>query len=300
MNRNIAIFFLGLALWSQFSSASDSGIFGPPYSSIQIEMSELALSFSDWAEKIDYGVSPNGNVLSMIRIAKKRSNSSEIRANRAKLSKAVYISGATHGNEYLNIEDRLARYFLENRSNLPHFDRFLQNDGVLYVVPIVNPDGYEARTRRNANGVDINRDFPVKKINHSGLTQPESSQLVSFLFQDLKESMAHLVFTLDYHCCKGALIHPWSFNSEPLPDPDFGNYQEVGDKMKSIFGSHYWVGNTEQVLTQPRTGTSKDFFYENFQSLSFTFEGKKYKENENFQKHVEFWENIFEWVVKID
>ncbi|MGB2985855.1 MAG: M14 family zinc carboxypeptidase [Phycisphaerae bacterium] len=30
------------------------------------------------------------------------------------------------------------------------------------VVPVVNPDGYERRKRRNANQVDINRNFPTK------------------------------------------------------------------------------------------------------------------------------------------
>lgn len=30
------------------------------------------------------------------------------------------------------------------------------------IVPIVNPDGYERRKRRNANGVDLNRNFPTK------------------------------------------------------------------------------------------------------------------------------------------
>jgi protein MpaA len=32
---------------------------------------------------------------------------------------------------------------------------------VLIVVPLVNPDGYAVRRRRNANGVDINRNFPT-------------------------------------------------------------------------------------------------------------------------------------------
>jgi len=29
------------------------------------------------------------------------------------------------------------------------------------VVPVVNPDGFESRKRRNANGVDVNRNFPT-------------------------------------------------------------------------------------------------------------------------------------------
>jgi len=31
-----------------------------------------------------------------------------------------------------------------------------------YVIPVVNPDGYEVRKRRNANGVDLNRNFPTR------------------------------------------------------------------------------------------------------------------------------------------
>ena len=30
------------------------------------------------------------------------------------------------------------------------------------IVPVVNPDGYERRRRRNANAVDINRNFPTR------------------------------------------------------------------------------------------------------------------------------------------
>ena len=32
----------------------------------------------------------------------------------------------------------------------------------IVVVPVVNPDGYETRKRRNARGVDVNRNFPTR------------------------------------------------------------------------------------------------------------------------------------------
>jgi protein MpaA len=34
--------------------------------------------------------------------------------------------------------------------------------GCWIIVPVVNPDGYERRRRRNANGVDLNRNFPTR------------------------------------------------------------------------------------------------------------------------------------------
>ncbi|MCP4248129.1 MAG: murein peptide amidase A [bacterium] len=65
------------------------------------------------------------------------------------------IFGGFHGDEPKGVD--LARRLWEYVE---------QGDGAtpqrgLVVVPLVNPDGYERRNRRNARGVDLNRNFPT-------------------------------------------------------------------------------------------------------------------------------------------
>lgn len=53
----------------------------------------------------------------------------------------------------------------------------------VYLMPVANPDGRDMRTRGNADGIDLNRNFPAQnRINNNingsaGLTEPESAIL---------------------------------------------------------------------------------------------------------------------------
>ncbi|HRV69906.1 MAG TPA: DUF2817 domain-containing protein [Marmoricola sp.] len=59
----------------------------------------------------------------------------------------------------------------------------------LWVIPVVNPDGLRARTRRNGRGVDLNRNFPTDWGRSYGQTysgpspasEPETQALMAFL-----------------------------------------------------------------------------------------------------------------------
>ncbi|MGC4109501.1 MAG: DUF2817 domain-containing protein [Nocardioides sp.] len=59
----------------------------------------------------------------------------------------------------------------------------------LWVVPVYNPDGYARHTRRNAHGVDLNRNYPYKWIRQTGnydsgprpRSEPETRAMMAFL-----------------------------------------------------------------------------------------------------------------------
>ncbi|SMF78332.1 M14 family zinc carboxypeptidase [Pseudobacteriovorax antillogorgiicola] len=67
--------------------------------------------------------------------------------------KKVLVLGLMHGDEAEG--GSVARRWMERLVDLTARNQWR-------IVPILNPDGWEAKTRMNANGVDINRNFPSK------------------------------------------------------------------------------------------------------------------------------------------
>ncbi len=72
------------------------------------------------------------------------------------------IDGCIHGNEWEAGEAGLylAEYLLINFDNNATITNVL-NSSEIYIVPLLNPDGRQADTRWNDNGVDLNRNFDV-------------------------------------------------------------------------------------------------------------------------------------------
>ncbi|HET6455901.1 MAG TPA: M14 family zinc carboxypeptidase [Armatimonadota bacterium] len=68
--------------------------------------------------------------------------------------KTVLVMAGVHGDETSGVG--VVRSLVSDVSGLSDLsDRIV-------IMPLVNPDGYEAGTRQNANGIDINRNFPTK------------------------------------------------------------------------------------------------------------------------------------------
>jgi predicted deacylase len=262
---------------------SDSEIRGPQYASIVTELQRLARSYPRLAKAVTYGQSPAGKPLSLIKI-----ENSEV----AKNLPAVYIGGAIHGNEYLNIEDRLPVWFLEQSQVPGSVARFLDAGGAIYIAPILNPDGYDRRRRENNRGIDLNRDFPVKAGNVEGLREVETSSLVTFLAQDLARDGRKLELAWDYHCCIGAVLYPWSFTGPTLPSEDAQRHLDVVEIMLFHLGAQLRHGTTPTILGYSARGTSKDFYYERFGARAFTYEGRRGRENQFFNEHARMWADI--------
>ena len=91
-------------------------------------------------------------------------------------SKRILMWSQMHGNESTTTKALfdLLNTFLENNAKVEN----ILNSCILYIIPILNPDGAEAYTRINANQVDLNRDA-------QDLTQPES-KILKKVFETFK------------------------------------------------------------------------------------------------------------------
>ncbi|MFH1011450.1 MAG: M14 family zinc carboxypeptidase [bacterium] len=120
-----------------------------------------------------------------------------------------YIS-TMHGNEPLGTE--MCMYFIEDLltgyGSDPELTELMENFEI-WLIPMMNPDGNYNSTRYNANGVDLNRDFPDRvddSVNTTAGRQIETAHVMNW-------SWAHnFVLSANFHT--GALVvnYPWDNN----------------------------------------------------------------------------------------
>lgn len=135
------------------------------FAELTLELDRLAAD--PWFTKSSAGQSVAGRDLWLMRI----------RDPRKEPRWTLFIHAQQHGDEPAGKDALL--YLMENI----HRDHGLLPRGVdLWILPLVNPDGAEAGQRRNANGVDLNRDDMT-------LSQPEN-QALHRLFQTLEPHLA--------------------------------------------------------------------------------------------------------------
>ena len=106
----------------------------------------------------------------------------------------VLIIGVFHGDE------PQGKYLIE---------KYIEtNDSNLLFIPCLNPDGLQNNTRTNANGVDLNRNFPTENwgedtsgagnnpSDYYGGSAPASEIETQFLIDTIKKYSPRLILTL--------------------------------------------------------------------------------------------------------
>lgn len=107
----------------------------------------------------------------------------------------IYLVGGIHGDE------------TEGRSALEFFKDTTHAATTIRILRDANPDGTAARRRGNADGVDLNRNWPAANFDprHGGrgpLSEPETLALA----RDLREFRPHLVIVL-HSMDRGPLVN---------------------------------------------------------------------------------------------
>jgi len=280
MTKIFLLLLISSQTFAGFGPLSDSGIRGKAYKEIIKDLKNLESKLPNYVKIIQYGESEKGTPLFVARLGQPRAG-----------AKTVLISGATHGNEYLNIADRLPTFFSKMK-RAKSFKKLVSNK-VIYIVPIFNPDGYTAIRRENSNRKDLNRDFPLMSQNKVRLTQNETKYWVKFLEQQVQKYELDVKLSVDYHCCYGALLFPWAYTRDVKLEPeDLVRHNQLGELMKDEIDNRYVYGSTGDILWYTAAGTSKDYYYDKFKALSVTFEGEFKKENLKYDKHQKWWLRI--------
>jgi carboxypeptidase T len=198
----------------------------------------------------------------------------------------MLVNGAQHAREWIAamvpicVADRVATD--------PKLRAFLDTTE-LWVVPVVNPDGYQyswssdrywRKNRREGHGVDLNRNWGVA-FGGPGSSGERRSQIYRgpYAFSEPEtQALRDLVkresirVHVDFHAYGQLLLHPWSYTAAPANDRD--RYAAIGDKLASAIhaqhGQRYTIKAGAQLYAA--AGTMTDWVYGEGEAVSFTIE----------------------------
>jgi len=227
------------------------------YAQMTAALQTIASTYPDIARLYDLGHSVQGRVLWGLKITDNPDQEED--------EPEVRICGNHHGNEYMGAEMplMLAQYLTDNYDSIPEITDLVDNREI-WIIPMVNPDGHEAGSRGNANGVDLNRDYGYMWESGWGspgpFSQPETKAMRA-------NAMDHnYVLSLSYHTSGNIVNYVWNYKHMSVPDV------AVAVQLSNDFASHngYWV--TDGYDWYQTRGDCNDFSYGCRGDLDWTIE----------------------------
>jgi carboxypeptidase D len=130
--------------------------------------------------------------------------------------------GNMHGDEVLGRELllQLISFLCENYGKSELVTRLVDLTRI-HIVPTMNPDGYELKTRSNKNNIDLNRNFPsIFSQTLDDKMQPETSSIIKW------SQLYPFVLSANFHSGSLVVNYPYDDNKEskitnsPTPDDE--------------------------------------------------------------------------------
>uniref|UniRef100_T1JFH7 Peptidase M14 domain-containing protein n=1 Tax=Strigamia maritima TaxID=126957 RepID=T1JFH7_STRMM len=225
-------------------------------------LDELASAYPNIVGVITIGKTYEGRSIKIIKIGNSQS----------KLKKpAVWIDAGIHAREW--IAPATAMYIIK-KLVINYEENFKLSDGVeWYILPVVNPDGYEfshskqrmwRKTRSPSPdgclGTDVNRNFGFH-WNEGGsssngcsetfrgekpFSEPETQAIANFILDNKKTIKLYISF----HSYGQMWLTPWGYTTD-LPS-DYNDLISLAEKataaLSSVKGTKYTIGSSTNVL----------------------------------------------------
>ena len=205
-------------------------------------------------------------------------------------STPMLINGTQHAREWIAamtttcVADRLVRDYDRD----PKIRAFVDST-TLWVVPVVNPDGYQyswsssrywRKNRRGGYGVDLNRNWSVA-FGGSGSSSNKRSDIYrgEYAFSEPESAAVRDLakrerpkLAIDFHSYGQLVLYPWNYTSKRADDHD--QLTATGDRMASAIFAQHGVRYTlmSGVELYPAAGTAQDFMYGDIGALAYTIE----------------------------
>jgi carboxypeptidase D len=173
-----------------------------------------------------------------------------------------------HGDEVVGRELMiyLARHLLEQFGKDPKVTQILSNS-TLYIMPSMNPDGFELHRRSNANGKDLNRNFPDRFDDPSDT--PDGREIEVQHMMELARAN-HFVYGINWHGGEITFNLPWGNISNAQEENKYGDdwffypigreYTEANEPMYANHHSNFDHGLTYGYEWYPVSGGINDWY----------------------------------------
>lgn len=167
----------------------------------------------------------------------------------------IRFDGNHHGDETPSVEVCLwlAYRLCQGYGSIPYITS-LVNSRVVWIVPMVNPDGRTNLTRYNANGIDLNREYGYMWDREGSspypFSQPESRALRSLM------DSRNCVTAASYHGGTVQISQAWSYHYDPPKDNTV--YNNLWGYYSAVTGYSHGQGSHTMYYIN---GPTKDYDY---------------------------------------
>jgi hypothetical protein len=218
-------------------------------------MSQEAQNHPDLVQKKTLGTSAQGREISYVIVAK------------GTPSQSIYINGTHHGDEWSATESTLALidYLISNKDT-PEVSQVLTNYAV-YIQPLVNPDGHQAKTREDSFGNDPNRDYSFPGQSDADSFKLKEIQLVKGLVDSV-----HFRAAAAYHSGIEEVLWSWCYTEKTTPDNSL--LINLGKTVAEAMGFDRYLQSYNDYAT---TGEFIDYAYMKDNTMALTFEVSEIK-----------------------
>lgn len=238
----------------------------PTPEEIGLELQRLAAAYPDITQLVSIGKSVQGRDLWVMKI-------SDHAAQDENEPEFKYIANM-HGDEITGREMmlRLIEDLLANYGKDPEITGLIDTTEI-YIMPSMNPDGAALRTRGNANGVDLNRDFP--DFTTSDNQNQSSGRAVETQAVMRWQATRNFALSANFHGGSEVVNYPWDTTAQPHPLDSLvkGFSLEYARRVPYIYQSSTFIqGITNGYAWYTVDGGMQDWSYYWHNDLQVTIE----------------------------